>query len=182
MSWDSVRGHVLAAVTVGAAMLLFAPASFALLIGPPVPVGVPTISGTAKQGQMLTCSGASVTWANVDTTTTYTYTWQRNALTQIGTGAVYTVTAADVGQAITCTETASDSGGNTTSLPSVPDLPIAAPVPPVNTAPPTITGTAQEGQTATCSSPCSRRRLRPMSSAAGYPVKETKPGLTYTTG
>lgn len=89
-------------------------------------------------------------WTNVDGTTTYTYAWQRNALTQIGTGATYTVTAADLGQAVTCTKTASDSGGSTTSLPSLPATPTAA-LAPVNVTPPSITGTAQQGQTVTCS-------------------------------
>ena len=155
MSWNSVRGYVLAAVTVGAAMLLFAPASYALGL-PPVNTTFPAITGTAQAGQTLTCSSGSWTESLGGTGLTYAYSWQRDVTTTIGSATnMYTLTAADVGHAITCEVVATDSNG-TNPVPAVsvpPIVPIAAPpVPPVNTAPPMITGTAQGGQALTCSS------------------------------
>ena len=144
-AWD----RNLTAVLLGAGVLLIcAPGASAL--GGPVNTGLPMISGTAQQGQTVTCSTGSWTPAP----TGYAYTWQRNVATAIGgTGNTYTLTAADVNQAITCTVVASDALGSSLpaiSLPITPTAP-AAPLPPVETAPPAISGTAQQGQVVGCS-------------------------------
>jgi len=143
---------------VAAGLLAFSAASEAAT-GPPVAsVPLPAISGTAAPGQTLTCS--SGTWLNVDSQTSYSYAWQRNVTTTLSTGSnQYTVTSADVGQAITCTQTATNPAtlglgpwsATETSLPVTPvTLPVATV--PLNTSPPSISGTAAPGQTLTCSS------------------------------
>jgi hypothetical protein len=116
----------------------------------PISTSPPTISGSAQQGQTVTCSKGS--WTN--SPTSYTYSWQRNVATPIGTGAnTYTLTAADVNQAITCTVVAHNSSGSSAPALSVPIVPLALPVGlvPVATSLPAISGKAQQGQTVTCS-------------------------------
>ena len=54
----------------------------------------PAISGSAVQGQTLDCSTG--TWLN--NPTGYSYSWERDAVTPIGSGNSYTVTASDVGR------------------------------------------------------------------------------------
>jgi hypothetical protein len=139
--------RLLAAVVAVAGLLAFAaPAS---AIGP-LNVTPPSISGSAVQGQTVTCDPG--TW--LPAPTGYSYSWQRNALTTVGSGNTYMLTAADVNQAITCQVVAQDAGGSSLPAISVPAIiPIALPVsaPPVNTSLPVISGTAQPGQTLTCS-------------------------------
>jgi hypothetical protein len=73
----------------------------------PANTAAPSITGQAVQGGTLTCNNG--TWTGT-APSTYTYAWSRNG-SQIATGSTYVVTAADVGQAITCTVTASNSAG-----------------------------------------------------------------------
>ena len=78
----------------------------------PVNTAVPTISGTATQGQAVTESNG--TWTN--SPASYGYQWQRGSggtYTNISgaTGQVYTLTSADVGNTIRVQETASNSAG-----------------------------------------------------------------------
>ena len=62
----------------------------------------PQISGTAQVGQVLSCSQG--TWGG---SYTYSYQWNRNGVPTSGaTSPTYVVTAADVGQPVTCTVTA----------------------------------------------------------------------------
>jgi hypothetical protein len=144
-----VSPRLLAAVVAVAGVL--ASAGPASALGGPVNVTPPSISGSAVQGQTVTCSAG--TWQPAPTG--YSYSWQRNATTAIGgTSNAYTLTAADVNQVITCTVIAQDATG--TSLPAisvppvVPTTPTAGAVP-VDQSPPVISGTAQEGQTVRCS-------------------------------
>jgi hypothetical protein len=91
------------------------------------------------------------TW--VPTPTGYSYSWQRNVTTTIGGSSdEYTLTAADVGQAITCTVVAQDSSGSSLPAVSVPIVPTSAPINavPIATSLPSIQGIAVEGQTVTC--------------------------------
>ena len=121
---------------------------------PPVPVNsaAPTISGTAQQGQTLTESQG--TWSN--SPTGYTYQWlQCDSLAQLArteiSGAnsqTYVPVAADVGHTIKVQETASNEGGSSAPATSAATSAVL-PAPPVNTSPPTISGTAQQGQTLT---------------------------------
>jgi hypothetical protein len=74
----------------------------------PINSVTPALSGTAQEGQTLTCSTG--TWSG---TPTYTYQWKRNG-SNIGsaTNSTYTLITADVGQSIKCTVTATNALGS----------------------------------------------------------------------
>src|SRR5207302_849876 len=120
---------------------------------PPVPTNTapPTISGTAQQGQTLT--EAHGTWTN--SPTSFAYQWQQcdsegNGCVAIpgATKQTYVPVAADVGHTLRVQETASNAGGSSAPASSVATAAVV-PLPPSNETPPTITGTAQQGQTLT---------------------------------
>lgn len=71
----------------------------------------PAITGTAQEGQTLTCSTG--TWSGLPT---YAYQWKRNG-NNIGgaTSSTYLVALADVGQNILCTVTATNFVGSATA-------------------------------------------------------------------
>lgn len=72
---------------------------------------LPAISGTAEEGQTLTCS--SGTWVAAVTPITYAYQWQRDAVNISGaTNSTYTVTSADLDTDLTCEVTATNSAGS----------------------------------------------------------------------
>jgi hypothetical protein len=75
---------------------------------PPVNSVAPALSGTAQEGQTLTCSTG--TWSG---SPTYTYQWKRdgNNITS-ATNSTYTLVTADVGQSIKCTVTATNFIGS----------------------------------------------------------------------
>src|SRR4029077_1564139 len=111
----------------------------------------PTISGTAQQGQTLTESHG--TWTN--NPTSYAYQWQQcdalgNSCLPISgaTHQTYVPVAGDVGHAIRVQETATNAGGSSAPATSAATAAVVPPVP-VNTSSPTISGTAQQGQTLT---------------------------------
>ncbi len=121
----------------------------------PVNTALPTISGTATVGQQLTASPGS--WTGTPAPT-FTYQWIRcdNAganCNPIGsaTNASYTLVAADAGNTIAVAVTASNSSGNTTATSQLTGVIQAAGAAPVNTALPTISGTATVGQQLTAS-------------------------------
>jgi hypothetical protein len=106
---------------------------------PPVSTGLPTISGAPQQGQTLTASAG--TWSG--SPTGYTYTWSDGSQ-----GSSDTLTAADVGQRMSVTVTATNAGGSTNATSAaVGPVTAAPPSAPTNTALPTISGTARQGQT-----------------------------------
>ena len=74
----------------------------------PVNTVAPAITGTAQEGQTLTCSTG--TWSG---SPTYTYQWKRNG-SNIGsaTNSTYLLVLADVGQSILCTVTATNALGS----------------------------------------------------------------------
>ncbi|HEY4450506.1 MAG TPA: S8 family serine peptidase [Solirubrobacteraceae bacterium] len=122
----------------------------------PVPVNtaVPTISGTPQEGKTLSETHGS--WTNEPTG--YTYRWQRcdsagaNCVAISGaTAQTYTAVAEDVGHALRVQETASNAGGSGSAATSGATSAVTAaappPAPPSSTAPPTIKGTPQQGQT-----------------------------------
>ena len=76
----------------------------------PVNTVAPALSGTAQEGQTLTCSTG--TWTGTPIIT-YTYQWKRNG-SNIGsaTNSTYTLVTADVGQSIKCTVTATNGAGS----------------------------------------------------------------------
>ena len=76
----------------------------------PVNTVAPAITGTAQEGQTLTCSTG--TWTG-NPTPTYSYQWKRNG-SNIGsaTNSTYILVTADVGQSIKCTVTATNFIGS----------------------------------------------------------------------
>lgn len=84
----------------------------------PANTAAPSISGQASPGGVLTCNPGS--WTATQPIT-YGYSFARGG-TQIATTQTYTVTATDVGHALTCTVTATNVAGQTaaTSLPVTP--------------------------------------------------------------
>ncbi len=93
---------------------------------PPV-IGSPRVSGTADEGQSLTCS------ATVDgQSPQITYRWARansdgsgEAAIDGATQAEYTLRAADVGKKVLCVVAATDGGGTSTAKSGITDGPFA---------------------------------------------------------
>lgn len=77
---------------------------------PPVNTVAPAITGTAQEGQIVTCSIG--TWTGTPTIT-FAYQWKRNG-SNIGsaTNSTYTLVTADVSQSITCQVTATNGSGS----------------------------------------------------------------------
>ncbi len=111
---------------------------------PPKNVSLPTVSGTAAEGQTLTAANGS--WTSL-TPITFTYQWQRCTVSICNdfagaTGRTYAVTASDVGKTLRVRVRAANPAGSSeaTSLPTtVVGLPI-------NTSPPMV---SRLGQTLT---------------------------------
>ena len=124
------------------------PASVTILPDPPVNATAPTLTGTAQDGQAL---GLNVgTWTGI-ATITYTYQWQLSAdggltWTDIpgATATTYTPPVGTAGKQVRVLETATNADGNSQAASPASALILADP--PVNTAAPTLTGTAQDGQ------------------------------------
>lgn len=76
----------------------------------PVNTVAPAITGTAQEGQTVTCSTG--TWTGTPTIS-YTYQWKRNG-SNIGsaTSSTYVLVTADVSQSITCQVTATNGSGS----------------------------------------------------------------------
>jgi hypothetical protein len=82
---------------------------------PPVNVDVPYVSGTGAVGEILNCTMGN--WTQMESGA-YSYQWKRDATIDIGIGESYTVTEADVGHALTCVVTATNTLGSTVAPPS----------------------------------------------------------------
>mgnify|MGYP001176819520 CR=1 FL=1 len=113
---------------------------------PPLNSVRPVISGTAQRGQTLI--GTLGTWSGQDNV--YDYRWQRSAddgatWTDIAgaTRPTYDLAVGDVGKRVRLLVTATNPDG-TLAASSTPTAVVPG-SPPVNTAPPTITGTARRG-------------------------------------
>ena len=121
-------------------------ASAVVLIAAPVDTVAPSISGTPGQDQLLSATNGQ--WAN--TPASYTYQWQQCDATGAGCVNIATATSGnyhaapgDVGHTLDIVVTAHNAGGNT-SAPSAPTSVIGTL--PANTAPPVLSGVAQQGQ------------------------------------
>ncbi|HEX4010693.1 MAG TPA: hypothetical protein VHX62_11815 [Solirubrobacteraceae bacterium] len=117
--------------------------------GAPVQTATPTISGHADQGQVLS---AISTWNPAGTA--YAYQWQTSSdggttWTNLSgaTTSTYTVSNTDLGHELRVTVTASNTYGSASST-SAAIGPVAANAP-INTNPPTVTGTTQRLSTLT---------------------------------
>lgn len=112
----------------------------------PANIAPPTISGVAAVGQTLTASPGS--WSGVPTPT-YAYQWKRNGVAISGaTNPTYVVQEADFGYVLTVEVTATNSEGSAVATSSGTQAVVSAA--PLNTVPPSISGTPAEGETLTC--------------------------------
>ena len=114
--------------------------------------GVPTISGTLQVGETLTADTTGIADADGLTTVSYSYQWMADDTNiQGATDATYTLAEDDEGKAIKVLVSFADDAGNMEYRPSAPTDAVAAP-PAQNssaTGAPSISGTAQVGQTLT---------------------------------
>ena len=112
--------------------------------------GAPTISGTAQVGETLTASTSGIADADGLDTATFSYQWLADDVHIAGaSGSSYTLTSAEQGKAITVTVTFTDDAGHQETRTSAPTAAVAAAANSRATGVPTISGTAQVGQTLT---------------------------------
>ncbi len=141
-----------------AAMGLLAAAAIALFgitAGtPPAVTTPPSISGTALRGQTLTAQSGS--WSGT-TPISFSFQWRRCSSSGGDCGSIsgatsqtHTLGSSDVGHTLRIQVTASNSAGSAQVVSSQSAV-VAAPGPPANTAPPALSGTAQDGHTLTVS-------------------------------
>ncbi len=97
----------------------------------------PTISGTPNVGETLSCSSGS--WDN--NPTSYSYEWDQDGIPLGAFSETYAVEGPSANHSLTCTVTAFNAAGSASATSSVVEVSAA----PVNTAPPTISGTPNEG-------------------------------------
>ena len=118
------------------------------------PTGLPTISGTVRVGETLTVDTSGIADTDGMDNATFSYQWVRHdgtADTDVpnATGSTYTLTEDDLGSTISIRLTFTDDAGNEESLTSEPTAAVAAKPNTPATGLPTITGTAQVGETLT---------------------------------
>ena len=111
--------------------------------------GVPTITGTVRVGETLTANTTDISDSDGVNKATFTYQWLADdADITDATGSTYTLVAADEGKTVKARITFTDDAGNDESLTSEPTAAVTASNTPA-TGEPTITGTAQVGETLT---------------------------------
>ena len=115
--------------------------------------GAPTITGTAQVGQTLTAGTSGIMDADGLTTPGYSYQWVRvNGTDADISGATlntYTLVAADLGKTIKVKVSFTDDASNAETLTSAAAAAVTAKPNTPATGAPTISGTAQVGQTLT---------------------------------
>lgn len=112
---------------------------------PPSNTSLPTISGAAELGKTLTASSGS--WSGT-TPINYSYQWKRcdtngGSCSDRSTGQTYTLVSGDVGHRMRVSVTATNSDGSASAISS--PTAVVVGVPPVNTSPPKLSGTARAG-------------------------------------
>ena len=139
--------------------------------------GAPAISGTAQVGETLTGNTSGVADADGLSNVQYEYQWLSDDADISGaTNATYTLVAADEGKAIKVEVSFTDDADNEESLTSAATDAVAA-APQTNspaTGAPTISGTAQVGETLTANtseaSPTSTGLATSSTSTSGWPT------------
>ena len=149
-----IRRFIVLACAAAVPTLIVAATSLGQSTAAPSNTSLPSISGSARDGSLLHASQGS--WTG--NPTSYAYQWNRcddqagNCAAISGaTSDHYTVQTADVGHRLRVQVTATNASGsgNATSRPT--EVVQATGTAPKNTAPPTISGTTQEGSTLTVS-------------------------------
>ena len=116
------------------------------------PTGLPTITGTARAGQTLTASTSGIGDADGLDNVSYSYQWMREDADIAGeTNKTYEVTDDDVDKTIKVRVTFTDDDDNDETLTSVATAAVEARPNVEPTGLPTISGTAQAGETLTAS-------------------------------
>jgi lysophospholipase L1-like esterase len=152
LTGDDVDSRIRIQVTAsnsGGSAVATSDATAVVEIAAPANTALPTVSGTAQQGQTLTA--APGTWTH---TPTYTYQWLRcngsgGACAPISsqTATSYNLAEADIGSRIRVEVTATNDGGTATANSNA--TPVVIALPPTNDTPPAVTGTAEENRTLT---------------------------------
>ena len=112
--------------------------------------GAPAISGTAQVGETLTADTSGIEDADGLTNASFAYQWQADDVDIAGaTGSTYTLADADEGKAVSMKVSFTDDAGNAETLTSAATDAIEAKPNSSATGAPTISGTAQVGETLT---------------------------------
>ena len=115
--------------------------------------GAPMISGTAQVGETLTAATSGIADSDGLTSPPYVYRWIRVNGTEAdisgATSSTYTLVAADLGKTIKVRVSFTDDAGNPETLTSTATSAVAAKPNTPATGAPTISGTAQVGETLT---------------------------------
>ncbi len=116
--------------------------------------GAPTITGTAQVGDTLTADTSGIADSDGLTNVSYGYQWTRNdgnsdTDIQNATGTSYTLAAADEGKTVKVKISFTDDAGNGETLTSAATATVDAASNSPATGAPTISGTAQVGETLT---------------------------------
>ncbi len=110
--------------------------------------GLPTISGTAQVGETLSVDTSGIADEDGLADVTFAYQWQADGSDIAGaTASSYTLVDADEGKALTVTVSFTDDAGNEESLTSTATNAVAAKPNTPATGAPSISGTAQVGET-----------------------------------
>ena len=121
-----------------------------------IPTGPPTTSGTAQVGETLTADTSDISDSDGFTNVSYSYQWIRNDGTSDSdisgaTSSTYTLVDSDEGQTIKVRVSFTDDAGNEETLTSAATASVEARPNTPATGAPTISGTAQVGETLTTS-------------------------------
>ena len=112
--------------------------------------GAPDISGTAQVGETLSADTSRITDADGLSNAAFAYQWRADGADISGaTGATYTLVVDDMGKAISVRVSFTDDAGNVESLTSMATATVEARPNTAATGAPTISGTAQVGETLT---------------------------------
>ena len=151
--WAGKKRDVVRYIAVGAsALLLSGGGAQGARDTAPASTAPPAISGSASEGETLSASSGS--WSG-STPMSFAYRWQRcgsgggSCSTISGaTGQTYKLTHADTGHTVRVSVTASNNDGSGNAVSGATGV-VSEGRQPVNTAAPTITGTARQGATLT---------------------------------